>query len=77
MQTITITPQIENGRYFIELPDDLKNRDLIIQIIVKGETGNTFIGRKENSNKLEKVKAFAGMAKNSTYLADQELWYQQ
>ncbi len=77
MQTITITPQIENGRYFIEVPDDLKNRDLIIQIIVKGQSEKKSPTQDFSTNKLEKIKAFAGMAKNSTWLADEELWYRQ
>jgi hypothetical protein len=77
MQPITITPQIENGRYFIDVPDDLKNRDLIIQIIVKGHSEKKPPIQDFLTNKLEKVKAFAGMAKNSTYQAEREQWYQQ
>ncbi len=73
MQTITITPRLENGRFYFELPDDLKDSEITIQLIVKKD--NTNLLKKEE--RLEKIRAFAGIAKESRYEPDAEEWYKQ
>jgi len=73
MQTITITPRLENGRFYFELPDDLKDSEITIQLIVKKANSETL----KNEDRLEKVRAFAGIAKDSRYEPNAEEWYQQ
>ncbi len=73
MQTITITPRLENGRFYFELPDDLKDSEITIQLIVKKD--KTKLLKKED--KLEKIRPFAGIAKESWYEPDAEEWYKQ
>jgi hypothetical protein len=73
MQTITITPRLENGRFYFELPDDLKDSEITIQLIVKKDKPDSL--KKEKM--LEKVRAFAGIAKDSRYEPNAEEWYQQ
>ena len=73
MQTITITPQLENGRFYFELPDDLKDSEITIQLIVKNDKTKSL--KKEEG--LEKIRAFAGIAKESRYEPDAEEWYKQ
>jgi len=73
MQTITITPQLENGRFYFELPDDLKDSEITIQLIVKKD--KTISLKKEE--RLQKIRAFAGIAKESRYEPDVEEWYKQ
>ena len=73
MQTITITPQFENGRFYFELPDDLKDSEITIQLIVKKAKSKP----EEIKKRLEKVKAFAGIARDSDYEFDKDEWYNQ
>ena len=77
MQTITITPQIENGRFLIDLPENFSDAEFVIQIIVK----NAKMERKDQpqliENKIDKVRSFAGIARDSNYLTDEAQWYQQ
>lgn len=73
MQTITITPQLENGRLYFELPDDLKDLEITIQLIVKKDKTKSL----KKEERLEKIRAFAGIAKKSCYEPDAEEWYKQ
>jgi hypothetical protein len=73
MQTITIAPRLENGRFYFELPDDLKDSEITIQLIVKKDKNKSLI----KEERLEKIRAFAGIAKESRYEADAEEWYKQ
>ncbi len=74
MQTITITPQIENGRFLIDLPENLSDAEFVIQIIVKK------VGKDQpqlRKNKIDMVRSFAGIARVSNYLPDEAQWYHQ
>lgn len=73
MQTITITPHYENGRFYFELPDDMKDSKITIQIIVNERDPESL----KHDDKLQKVRAFAGIAKDSRYEPGAEEWYQQ
>jgi hypothetical protein len=73
MQTITITPRLENGRFYFDLPDDLKDSEITIQLIVKKDKTESL----KKEDKLEKIRAFAGIAKESRYEPDAEEWYKQ
>ncbi len=73
MQTITITPHLENGRFYFDLPDDLKDSEITIQLIVKKDKTESLI----KEERLEKVRAFAGIAKDARYEPNAEEWYQQ
>jgi hypothetical protein len=73
MQTMTITPQLENGRYYIDLPEQLKDTEFTIQIILKKEK----VKPESPREKLEKVRTFAGIASGSDIQIDKSEWYQQ
>jgi hypothetical protein len=73
MQTITITPQLENGRYYIDLPDQLKDTEFTIQIILKQEK----LKPESPREILEKIRVFAGIASDSDIQIDKSEWYQQ
>ncbi|MFP4471908.1 MAG: hypothetical protein ACLFPE_14585 [Bacteroidales bacterium] len=73
MQTITITPHYENGRFYFELPDDMKGSKITIQIIVNKADPESL----KNEDKLQKVRPFAGIAKDSSYQPNAGEWYQQ
>ncbi len=73
MQTMTITPEFENGRYYIDLPDQLKNTEFTIQIILKQEK----IKPESPDEKLDKIQAFAGIASSSDIQTDKSEWYKQ
>jgi hypothetical protein len=73
MQTLTIIPQIENGRFYFELPDDLKDSEITIQLIVKKEK----IESEKIEGRLTQVRAFAGIAKGHNYETDSAEWYKQ
>lgn len=73
MQTITITPRIENGRFYFDLPDDMKDSEITIQVILKKDKTESLT----KEERLEKIKAFAGIAKESRYEPDAEEWYKQ
>lgn len=73
MQTITITPRIEKGRFYFDLPDDLKDSEITIQLIVKKDKTESL----KKEDRLEKIRAFAGIAKESRYEPDAEEWYKQ
>lgn len=73
MQTFTITPQVENGRFYFELPDDLKDSEITIQLIVKKEKAE----QHRIKDKLAQIRAFAGIAKDSGYESNEEEWYKQ
>ena len=73
MHTITITPQFENGRFYFELPDDLKDSEITIQLIVKKEKNK----QQEIQERLKKVRAVAGIAKDSFYEPEADEWYNQ
>ncbi len=78
MQTITVTPAIENGRFFIDLPENLIQTDIMIQIIIKKITTKTRKKVKTSKEaKLEQVRKFAGIFKNSTYEVKADEWYMQ
>ncbi len=73
MQTITITPQLENGRYYIDVPDGFTDAEFTIQITLKKEKIETALVQE----KLEKIRAFAGIAASSNIKIDKSEWYQQ
>lgn len=73
MQTITITPQLENGRFYIDVPEYLVESDFTIQIIVK----KTKTESSPVQERLAKVKSFAGIASNSKFTIDKTEWYHQ
>lgn len=73
MQNIIIRPQIENGRYYFEIPEYLKDSEITIQLIVKKEKNK----QQEIKERLKKVQAFAGIAQNSTYEPEVDEWYNQ
>jgi hypothetical protein len=73
MQTITITPRLENGRFYFDIPDDMKDSKITIQLIVKKEN----VGSLKKEDRLEMVRAFAGIAKDSRYKPNAEEWYKQ
>jgi hypothetical protein len=73
MQTITITPQLENGRYYIDMPDEFADADFTIQITLKKEKVETEV----TLEKLEKIRAFAGLASDSDIQINKSEWYQQ
>jgi hypothetical protein len=73
MQIITITPRLENGRFYFELHDELKDSEITIQLIVKKEKVESL----KKEDRLENVRAFAGIAKDSRYEPNAEEWYQQ
>jgi hypothetical protein len=60
------------GRYFIDLPDELKDRELIIQIILKGKIEKKDTTTELPENRLAKVRYFAGIASEATIAADEE-----
>ena len=72
MLGITITPQYEKGRFFIDLPDELKDRELFIQIILKGKIENKDTAPELPENRIAKVRCFSGIAKEATIFADEE-----
>nr|NQU89963.1 hypothetical protein [Bacteroidota bacterium] len=73
MQTITITPQLENGRFYIDLPEDLRDVEFTIQIIVnKAEPISSSV-----QEKLNKIRPFAGIVSDSRYYGDKTEWYLQ
>lgn len=74
MQTISIIPDFKDGRFFFDLPDDFKNREIIIQIILKEPGRYTEQITKE---RLSVVKSFAGIGKNSDFRVNPEEWYLQ
>ena len=73
MQNIIITPQIENGRFYFDLPDGLKGSEITIQLIVKKEKNK----QQEIQERLDKVRAFAAIAKDTTYEPNNNDWYNQ
>lgn len=73
MQTFTITPQFENGKFYFELPDDLKDSEITIQLIVKKQKPKTH----KNKDRLAQIRAFAGIAKDSGHESNEEEWYKQ
>ena len=73
MQTLTITPHIENGRFYFELPNDLKDSEVTIQLILKKTHPENF----DTEEKLAKIRAFAGIAKESGFEPGDAEWYQQ
>ncbi|OQX72364.1 MAG: hypothetical protein B6D64_15225 [Bacteroidetes bacterium 4484_276] len=73
MQTMTITPQLENGRYYIDLPEQLKDTEFTLQIVLKKEKAK----QESPREKLEKVQSFAGIASGSDIQIDESEWYQQ
>lgn len=78
MQTITVTPQIENGRFFIDLPDKVLNSDFIIEIVFKKEEKQAKNQKQESVEKrIKMIRSFAGIAKSSTLNTENEQWYQQ
>jgi hypothetical protein len=78
MQTITITPQIENGRFFIDLPEKVLNSDFIIEIVFKKEGIQTENQKVESPQaRMKKIRSFAGIAKSSDFNTANDQWYQQ
>lgn len=73
MQTITITPQMDKGRYYIDVPAEFAADDFTIQIILKKEKQKPGIVQE----RLEKVRAFAGLAAGSDIEIDKNEWYHQ
>jgi hypothetical protein len=73
MQSITITPQLENGRHYIEMSDEFADADFSIQIIVKKEKAEPEV----TLEKLEKICAFSGLASDSGIQMNKSEWYQQ
>jgi hypothetical protein len=74
MQTISIIPDFKDGRFFFDLPEDFKNREIIIQIILKEPSKSAEQITKE---RLSIVKSFAGIAKKSDFRQNHEEWYLQ
>jgi hypothetical protein len=71
METMIITPQIINNQYFFTIPDELKEQDIEIRIIIH---------YKPHKNKLKKsdnISKFAGIFKNSKYVPLKNDWYGQ
>ena len=60
------------GRYFIDLPDELKDKELIIQIILKAKIKKNDTTPELPITRLAKVSCFAGIAKEATIVADEE-----
>ncbi|MCD4681057.1 MAG: hypothetical protein K8S00_11800 [Bacteroidales bacterium] len=78
MQNITITPQIENGKFYIDLPDNIINSDFIIQIIVKkAEMKTEVLKPVDAETRIAKVRLFSGIAKSSTFRYEKDQWYHQ
>ena len=73
MQTITITPQQENGRFYFELPDNLKDSEITIQLIVKKDKFKPL----KIEDRLKNIRAFAGLANDYSYEPNEQEWYQQ
>lgn len=74
MQTISIIPDFKDGRFFFDLPEDFKNREIIIQIILKEPSKSAKQITKEH---LSMVKSFAGIGKTSDFRQNPEEWYLQ
>jgi hypothetical protein len=74
MQTISITPDYNNGRLSFELPEELKNREIVIQIIVKEKQSGHVVMKSEQ---IDLVRAFAGIGKKSGLNLSKEDWYKQ
>ncbi len=74
MQTISIIPNFKDGRFFFDLPDDFKDREIIIQIILKEPAGSMEQITKKH---LSLVKSFAGIGKKSNLRFNPEEWYLQ
>lgn len=74
MQTISIIPEFKDGKIFFDLPEDFKNREIIIQIILKEPAG--FVDQ-ISKERLCAVKSFAGIGKNANLICNPEEWYLQ
>jgi hypothetical protein len=73
MQTLIITPQFENGKFYFELPDNLKGSEITIQLVVKKDKTES----SKNEDRLEKIRTFAGIGKDAIYEPDANEWYNQ
>jgi hypothetical protein len=74
MYTISITPDYKNGRLSFDLPEELRNREIVIQIIVRDKEGELSETKPEQ---IERVRTFAGLGKKSGLSLNKEDWYQQ
>jgi len=74
MQTISILPDFKDGRLSFELPEELKDREIVIQIIIKDKPQQA---KESKESVLAAVREFAGIAKNATTNPDENAWYLQ
>jgi len=74
MQTISIIPDNKNGRFFFELPENLKNREIVIQIILKEPQK---AAADINEEAISLVRSFAGIGKETDLSLSPEQWYLQ
>ncbi len=74
MQTISILPDFKGGRFSFDIPDELKDREIVIQIIIKDKPQSA---NQSQESIIEAVRKFAGIAKDVPANSDESSWYLQ
>ena len=79
METLVITPEIQQNQFHVKLPDDFENNKFIVQIVFQqiDRDMQEEQNQKKRKEQLNKITQFAGIFKDATYQINETEWYKQ